>query len=350
MAHPVVEPSATPPPQEVTPSIPAPWVGPRSHPASRILFGADGLRAGWSLLIYFVLISIIENVVNGGFRHFHHVTPDDLRHIARNPSDLLVTNGIPFAAVLAVTLLIARIERRPFRAYGMGPTGGAVRQFANGLFWGAALLSLLVAVLWGLHALVFDGRLLSGVAILRFALEWLVGFLFVGLFEEFLTRGFLYFTIARGIAGPLRYTRLAPYSQAIGFWATAALSSAFFGLGHLHNHGESLFGLISAGLLGLVYTVSLWRTGSLWWAIGMHTAWDWAQSFLYGTADSGHIVAFHLLGSHPQGPPLASGGLTGPEGSLYCIPVLALSAAVVVFTLRNTGRPVRGSNRKHSVV
>jgi len=37
---------------------------------------------------------------------------------------------------------------------------------------------------------------------------------------------------------------------------------------------------VSSSASVLVYT------GSLWWAVGFHAAWDWGQSCFYGTADS----------------------------------------------------------------
>jgi hypothetical protein len=77
----------------------------------------------------------------------------------------------------------------------------------------------------------------------------------------------------------------------------------------------------------------LWRTGSLWWAIGVHTSWDWAQSFLYGVADSGLMTQHHLLATHPVGKPILSGGTTGPEGSIFAIVVLCLVAVIILLTL-----------------
>ena len=47
-------------------------------------------------------------------------------------------------------------------------------------------------------------------------------FLLVGLFEEFLLRGYTQFTLARGI----------------GFWPAAVVMSCAFGLIHLRNEGE----------------------------------------------------------------------------------------------------------------
>ena len=309
----------------------------------RIFFGADGLRAGWSLVLFFALITLFEFVTKAGFRYFHHLDPDQMRRGSRYPVEVMIVSGVPFLVVMLVTLIMSRVERRSVSAYGIGFTVGAARQFVAGLFWGAALLSLLVFTLWRLHLLVFDGMLLSGFDVLRYSAEWAVGFLCVGLFEEALSRGFVLFTVARGIGGPLRFTRLAPYARLIGFWIAAAFFSYLFGAGHRHNTTESPLGLVSAGLLGAVFTLSLWRTGSLWWAIGMHSAWDWAQSFLFGVPDNGHMFAFRLMKTHPQGAPILSGGGTGPEGSIYVLPVIALSVVVILLTLRNDGWPATGS-------
>ena len=49
-------------------------------------------------------------------------------------------------------------------------------------------------------------------------------------------------------------------------------------------------------------------TGSLWWAIGFHAAWDWGESYFYGTSDSGLMARGHLFGEHPVGKLLWSGG------------------------------------------
>jgi hypothetical protein len=86
------------------------------------------------------------------------------------------------------------------------------------------------------------------------------------------------------------------------------------------------------GLIGLVFCLALWRTGSLWWAIGFHAAWDWAQSFLYGVADSGTIAQGRLFAAHPLGRPILSGGLTGPEGSAFILPIVLLSAGAILLT------------------
>ncbi len=60
------------------------------------------------------------------------------------------------------------------------------------------------------------------------------------------------------------------------------------------------------------------RTGNLWMPIGLHAAFDWGETYLYGVANSGQALPGHFLNSRLFGTPWLSGGTIGPEGSLLC--------------------------------
>jgi hypothetical protein len=64
----------------------------------------------------------------------------------------------------------------------------------------------------------------------------------------------------------------------------------FFGFIHTGNNGENWIGIFAAAFIGFVFCVSVRVTGSAWWAIGCHAAWDWAETYFYGTADSGNVA------------------------------------------------------------
>jgi membrane protease YdiL (CAAX protease family) len=153
-----------------------------------------------------------------------------------------------------------------------------------------------------------------------------------------LTRGYLQFTLTRGLADFCRWAFKTPHSVALGFWTSALVLSILFGLSHGSNPGESPIGLLTAGLVAMVFCLSLWRTGALWWAIGFHAAWDWSESFLYGVPDSGLMFQQHLLAIHPVGKPVLSGGTTGPEGSIMILAIMALTILIILFTLPRTGK------------
>jgi membrane protease YdiL (CAAX protease family) len=307
-----------------------PTQGPDLH---RIFIGKDGLRAGWSLLIFIALCVAFIFFVNVVGHKLHPVAPKTAKTASDiAPSRLFSGESISFLVILFVTWIMSKIERRPISVYGLGGSRKLPR-FLAGLAWGVTCLSLLVLTLLKAGLLVIDGRLLFGSDILRFGAIWLLSFLPVALFEEYLNRGYLQYTLTRGLSGFYQWAFRIRHSAALGFWTSAAIVSILFGLAHRSNPGESPIGLLAAGLVAMVFCLSLWRTGSLWWAIGFHSSWDWAQSFLYGVADSGIMVQHHLLATHPVGKPILSGGATGPEGSIFIIAILALISLIIVFTL-----------------
>jgi len=71
-------------------------------------------------------------------------------------------------------------------------------------------------------------------------------------------------------------------------------------------------------------------TGSAWWAIGCHTAWDWSETYFYGAADSGNVATGHYLTTSPAGNALWSGGTDGPEGSLLVLGIVLLLLVALV--------------------
>lgn len=292
----------------------------------RIFIGDEGLRAGWGLLLFLLLFTVPLFTV----LHLLHVKNN--RNEPENPTFLLSVEGAQFMWTVVVTWIMSKIERRPIGVYGLGGHRKAARFFA-GYGWGVFFLSLLVLILNKTGLLMIDKRLLFGSDVLRYGAIWLVGFLIVALLEEYLVRGYVQYTLTRGLAAIYRLVFKTAHSEALGFWTAAFILAFIFGFGHSHNPGESPIGLLSAGSIALVFCFTLWRTGSLWWAVGLHAAWDWSQSFLYGVADSGTFVKFHLLASHPVGKPLLSGGTTGPEGSVYVLLIELLVVIVIVATL-----------------
>jgi membrane protease YdiL (CAAX protease family) len=292
---------------------------PIEHGPHWIFLGKDGLRAGWSALLFlFILVALggILRLATHYLLRSHH--PDPAAPVS--PTSALIGESSAMLLVLVATWIMARIEKRRLAVYGYAGRAKLVR-FLSGCVWGFVALSGLIAVLWKTHLLAFDAGYLHGFIAWKYGLAWLLMFVFTGIFEESLLRGYLQYTLTRGI----------------GFWWGALLMSILFGAIHGSNKGESPVGLFTAGAVGLVFCISLWYTGSLWWAIGFHATWDWAQTFFYGTSDSGMVARGHLLSEHPTGPLLWSGGPTGPEGSLYILPLLLIMALAMWLWWRGRG-------------
>ena len=307
----------------------------RPSPLYNVFFGTEGLRAGWSILIFVALFAaflFLAHLISVKVHPPTHHTSSD--HTI--PFFFMFLNeAVPLVVVGIVTWIMSKVERRPVGVYGLGGTR-KLPHFIAGLAWGIICLTPFILILWKAGFLVFDNRLLFGSDILRYGAEWLGLFFAVGLLEEYFTRGYLQYTLTRGLAGIFRWAFKTPHSNVLAFWTSALFFSTLFGVAHGSNPGESPIGLVTAGLASMMFCLVLWRTGSLWWAIGFHTTWDWGQSFLYGVADSGIMVQHHLLATHPVGKPLLSGGTTGPEGSIIILPIIVLIVAVIVFTLPRT--------------
>ncbi|HEY1659463.1 MAG TPA: CPBP family intramembrane glutamic endopeptidase [Candidatus Sulfotelmatobacter sp.] len=303
----------------------------RPSTLKKVFVGKDGLRAGWSALFFILIFAVL-----GGAAIFVilKLVPSfrGMREMHELPLTFgFMNEGLSVAMVLIATWIMARIERRG-RSYGYAATN-VVRQLAAGMGSGLVLISLLVFVLWRSGLLVIERRLVFGSDVIRYGVLWLAIFCLVGIFEESLTRGFLLYTLTRGLSWIYRRAFKTRHSTALGFWTAAIILSVIFFLGHTSNPGESPVGLLSVFLAGMFFCFAVWRSGAIWWAIGMHATWDWGQSFLFGVADSGLMVQHHLLATHPQGRAVLSGGTTGPEGSILIVGVLAVGVLLIRFTL-----------------
>ncbi len=219
-----------------------------------------------------------------------------------------------FCALLA-TWIVARLEKRPLADYGAPPRHAFGMRFWEGCVWGFAMLSALLLVLRITGHFQIDSLALSGGAIFRYALGWAATFLAVSLTEEFSLRGYLLFLVARRRS----------------FWPAAVILSLVFGAMHIFNHGENALGIAQVVLIGWVFCLTIRRTGNLWFAVGFHAAWDWAETFFYGTPNSGLLGVGRYLSTSVHGPDWLTGGSAGPEGSVVALVVLLLCALLIHF-------------------
>jgi membrane protease YdiL (CAAX protease family) len=280
---------------------------------------------------------------------------------------------IVFLGMVGAAAVVALIERRRGNLLAFNLSGPRrTLHFFSGLAAGFLALSALVgAMSWGgwLH---FGPVALSGAEIFKFGAMWGCAFLLVGCVEEGLFRCYLQFTLTRGInfwwalgivaalcldlllrakgngiwgVYAIALPGLVPClllhlkkAEGAGFWQAAWVTSTLFGFIHTGNNGENWIGIFAAAAIGFVFCVSVRVTGSAWWAIGCHAAWDWTETYFYGTADSGMQAQGHYLTASPAGNALWSGGADGPEGSLLVLGVilLLLAALLVLYGRKKT--------------
>lgn len=289
-----------------------------------IFSGPNGLRAGWRLLIYMVLVvallAAFTIIRNGGVEGVRNARAHQ-QEVTITPMLMGWSTGIAFLLVCLATFVMSKIERRKFSAYGLSLRQAFGKDFWTGCLWGFGMLSGTLLVMFLLHGFRISGLALQGKAIFFplffWAIAWAIAFIFAGLFEEFFLRGYAQYTLASGI----------------GFWPAAVVFSFVFGFLHSFNAHENLAGLFGAGLFGIPLCMLIRRTGTVWCAVGFHAAYDWGQTFFYGIPDSG-IVPYHcLLHSTTSGPQWLSGGIVGPEANIFT--PIALLLVTILFAWRH---------------
>ena len=276
------------------------------------------MRTGWAVLLFLAIAAVVLVVIGHVAFMLHHPLP---RRLAMTPGRLIFTESALSFALLTATAAMGRIEHKSWLAYGWrGPHRAGL--LMQGMLAGCAGMALLIGALVLAHGATLRYGGCNGF-VLASGAAWALGFALVALTEETLFRGYLFFRLA-----DQRGPRFA-----------AIVMSLAFGLAHLGNHGENLPGILQVVAFGLVMCLAVWRTGSLWWAVGFHAAWDWSESFLFGAADSGNRMDGHLLTTQAAGPAWLSGASAGPEGSLLVLPLLALLAIWVMFCVPGKLRP-----------
>lgn len=269
-----------------------------------------GLRPAWRIAVFLLLLVVIPTGLLLALSHLAHGggRPETQATLLQ-PLRAASSEWLVFGWVLLITFIMSRLERRPLGDYGL-PVGQAFGgRFWQGALWGAVALAVLLLWIAGSGAMSFGGVATHGMPLLGFGAAWALAFLAVGFTEEYLFRGYLLVTLS---------------GSNVGFWGAAAILSILFGALHLHNGGEDAMGALSAGLIGLFLCFTWRRSGSLWFAVGLHSAWDYCESFVFGVPDSGAISAGRVLEPRFHGSRWVTGGSVGPEGSIWVLLIIVL--------------------------
>jgi membrane protease YdiL (CAAX protease family) len=277
----------------------------------RPFLGGDRVISIWKAVAFlFVMIEIAPRIT-GNLVVFPLTAT-----LGNSPTLLLMlVEIVNLAALLGVSLFISRLENRSLGEYGLPAAAAFGRNFWLGSLLGLAEVSVLIGLIAVMGGYTFGTFALHGAAIAGWGLFHLLLFLFVGLYEEFLFRGYAQRTL----------------TDAIGFWPTAVILSLTFGYVHLNNGGENWIGAASVATVGLLFAFTLKRTGNLWYAIGLHMSFDWGETFLYSVPNSGELLRGHLSNAVLQGPAWLTGGSVGPEGSVFCFLTMGMQFLLVIW-------------------
>jgi membrane protease YdiL (CAAX protease family) len=274
-----------------------------------ILFGPDRkLRLLWRAVIFYVLADWVLPLALGPASGFIART----LHVADglSPANVAIWEIETFVVALICTAFFAWYEGRRVDSYGL-----PFDQALSARTWEGALVGVVMAAAVALGMYLLGGMQIRGLettgsALVLSALAWLVANICIGLAEEFLYRSYLLQTLWKSI----------------GFWPGAMVIALGFAADHyFFKTGENVWDVITLISLSLMVSYSVVRTGTLWFAVGFHIAFDYMQLFVIGTPNGAQIPQGRLLDTSFNGPSWLTGGVLGTEASFLMYPAIALA-------------------------
>jgi membrane protease YdiL (CAAX protease family) len=229
----------------------------------------------------------------------------------------VAVNWVLLAALLASAMVVERFTvRKSLTEIGFG-SNNVLRDFLFGAALGAALFSLVVLEL----AIAGHYRVVAVHFTPRLAIAALL-LLPAAAIEELLFRGVLFRLI----------------EEWSGTWVALAVSAAVFGLVHSANSGATWVSTLAIALeAGVLLAAAFIVARNLWFPIGLHFAWNFAEGPIFGTQVSGHAFGASALTAHLSGPTLLTGGAFGPEAGLGAmLTCLVASVALLTFAVRRS--------------
>jgi membrane protease YdiL (CAAX protease family) len=247
----------------------------------------------------------------------------NLTQINDEIAELIKHTGSSVIAIFAYILLFKIYERRKITEL----IGNRVLyNLWLGILIGAILQSLTIFAMY-----VNGSYSISSVNSFLYIIPALTISISSGIFEEILFRGVLFRIL----------------EEKLGSYIALIISALFFGFIHYLNPNSSFIAAlgiaIQAGLLlGLVYMY----TRSLWLPIGLHFAWNFFQSGIYGAKVSGITIEKSLFTSIIEGPSLITGGEFGPEGSIQATIFCLIASGIFLFLILKQHKIIKPFWRK----
>jgi membrane protease YdiL (CAAX protease family) len=261
-----------------------------------VFFGPYGLRAGWRILLFSLLVAVLGSVLYPLLAAVVRPRPGDpLAGVLIQAIVMLV------ASLVAGWAMLAAVDRRPPGALGFAVDRAAGRDSAVGFAAGGAMLGLAVL-------------LLAMASMARWVADTGSG----GEYVAALTRSLAFFAVAAAAEeAAFRGYAFQALVQGIGAWPAMLATSALFAWGHSNNPEVTPVALANIFLAGVMLAVAYLKTRSLWFATAVHLGWNWAMQSLLGFPVSGlNEFDTPLYDVRETGPDLLTGGPFGPEAGL----------------------------------
>ena len=267
------------------------------------------LRAGWRIAVQMALMLSLTLVFSCGLGVVMVLAPGTNWLV---PAMILGT-GLP--VLISVPLARKLLDRRSVQSLGLQIDRRTWADLLIGIGIAALQIGLVFALERGfgwvkVAGFAWDEQ--TGMGVAGSMSAWLLVFLAVGFYEEFMSRGYHLQNLEEGTNT---------------FWAVF-LSSLVFGAGHVLNPNASLISTLGIIAAGFYLAYGYLRTRRLWLPIGLHIGWNFFLGPVFGFPVSG-LDSWHLLTLNVSGPEWFTGGAFGPEAGLVALVAQVFGAGLI---------------------
>ncbi|HEX7574071.1 MAG TPA: CPBP family intramembrane glutamic endopeptidase [Bacteroidota bacterium] len=255
-----------------------------------LLFDRHGdIRQGWRVAAFMCLVLLFAT---GG------ILPLRLAGIESPAAEKLL---LLFSALAATWMLTRFVNRKPVRAVGLWIHGGTLRELGAGCLLGFLMMGGIYIVEVALGYVIPSSRGLGPAGALRVTVLSVLWFAAGAMGEELLFRGYAFQSLIQGVT----------------FLPATLMMAVVFGFAHLQNPHMTALSLCNVVVAGILFSFAYMKTRSLWLPFGVHFAWNFSQTTLFGLPTSGMVDGSHVLFNAVQsGPVWIGGGEFGPEGGV----------------------------------
>jgi membrane protease YdiL (CAAX protease family) len=236
---------------------------------------------------------------------------------------------VPFLGILIYTRITKR-NRFIFHSFMPRAAGNNMRALLMGLLVGFVMnFGCIVCALAAGNIKLFLSFTANQIPLFLFAL---VCVFIQSTSEELWCRGFMYERI--NVHYPL--------------WVAILVNGLFFAALHLGNPGAGVLPIADIAVCGLAFSVAKWYTKSIWFPMGIHTAWNFTQNFLFGLPNSGLVseASVFTLDAASAKSNLIYDAAFGVEGAIPAVAADAILGIICLALAAKNGR-LRELGMKH---
>ena len=261
------------------------------------------LRNGWWIVV-FIGVFLASQII-------YHPVSQAVQQFGVGKAWL---SPLPVGFLLLVTWVCLRLRRQPLTAVGLRLDARWLRQAAGGIAFGGVQMLVIATLIYLAGGVRFGLDPARGWAALGQGV-WF--FVWAAALEELLFRGFVFQRLVDGA----------------GVTVAQLLMAVLFAIAHWGNpgmHGATeIWATMDTILGGLLLGFAYLRTGSLALPIGIHFGWNWVQGSLLGFHVSGLEQAGWLLPQLQDKPQWFTGGVFGPEASVFAVVVDSIAVLLL---------------------